>query len=506
MKVDIMMQGIEAVTATDLHNCMNVAGMENNPEFLSMLENQLCNTQDIAGVLSEGESNTAILDFLGIVMPEIIDISADTEEKEDIGMLIPTDNEVSIIFAEDDENDKICRVASESGVIAEVMSVYQLEYVDNSIANSDYETVQIVDNSYGMSVDSEKDMISDSELTEHGTLTHSAEKSDVTVGDGVAIYKSSDTQEVVTEFSAVQQDNSMKADFSASEDIIPEKSTFSVNTAEGDIGDDVVLLSQVKYSENSAEVVTKPEGEILNLDETSEQIVNSKEEIQFADTEDKNESEVFSGKDFSTNQKESVESQSKSADITGKSTVESLVNDAVTLNSLDFAGRSSEYILEDALLQKDISAQTFSALNEGIAKGREEFIIKLTPEGLGDIIVKFVKSDESLLIRMFASDEKTAQLLNQELGVLENMLKPHNAEIVQVEYRQNDMYRETLYDSNDHGYRAGENSESRQEHPSQKQSFGASSVYDILSDVSANEDKTDIISYISGNTILNRYI
>ncbi|MBE6841613.1 MAG: hypothetical protein E7510_02145 [Ruminococcus sp.] len=183
---------------------------------------------------------------------------------------------------------------------------------------------------------------------------------------------------------------------------------------------------------------------------------------------------------------------------------ETLINEAVTLTSLDFAGRSSEYILEDVIAQKDISGQTMEALGAGIKAGKEEFIIKLTPEGLGDITVKFEKTDETVLVKLIASDERTAQLLNQELDVLRTMLKPHNAEIQNVEHKSNDAHDDAFYSGENHGNRFGNESHQNDERPGRTvyQSGRFVEVTDDLDD----ELQPEMVSILSGNIMLNRYI
>lgn len=75
--------------------------------------------------------------------------------------------------------------------------------------------------------------------------------------------------------------------------------------------------------------------------------------------------------------------------------------------------------------------QLLNGVEENLKKGNDEFMVKLKPEGLGEIIVKLVQNDGGkMLMSMTASSAKTAELLNSNLSSLQNSLNQHNVEIV----------------------------------------------------------------------------
>ncbi|MCM1226930.1 MAG: flagellar hook-length control protein FliK [Clostridium sp.] len=75
--------------------------------------------------------------------------------------------------------------------------------------------------------------------------------------------------------------------------------------------------------------------------------------------------------------------------------------------------------------------QLLKGVQENLQKGNKEFTVKLRPEGLGEIIVKLVKSEGGkMFMSMAASSAKTAQLLNSNLSTLQSSLSQHNVEIL----------------------------------------------------------------------------
>ena len=183
------------------------------------------------------------------------------------------------------------------------------------------------------------------------------------------------------------------------------------------------------------------------------------------------------------------------------SAFETIMQNAVTLNSLDFA-RASNITMDDTVMEQEISSQTFYALDDGIINDKKEFVIKLSPDGLGDITVKLIKSDDAVLVKMIASNEKTAQLLNRDIGILHNMLSSHNAEIQPVIYQKPD--------DNGNMYHSGQkfsyNQDFQKDHENSHRHWH-SGRHDYMTDINADEDPVlEIMPSIIGNTILNRYI
>ena len=243
---------------------------------------------------------------------------------------------------------------------------------------------------------------------------------------------------------------------------------------------------------NSHETVSSPKNyspdqvtEKTVISVQSETQTGSEDNPSFTDSSDSNISE-----NAKTDSKQLKSEENRTSDF------EEIMRNTVTLSPLHFMKASS--VMSDTITEQQISSQTYRALNESIIKGRKHFIIKLSPEGLGDITVKLIKSEDSVLVRMSASDEKTAQLLNRELDVLQNLLKPHNAEIETVT-----TYKESTTDmqnsSFDQGFRSNQ-------HDGQRNGSHRNMTYFTQSENTEEEQTLNIMPSIIGNTILNRFI
>ena len=80
----------------------------------------------------------------------------------------------------------------------------------------------------------------------------------------------------------------------------------------------------------------------------------------------------------------------------------------------------------------DISEQLKSGILDNVAKGKNEFIIRLQPEGIGEIVVKLSESKEKIALSIFTSNEQTARLITNEVVSLQNALRPLQAEVQQI--------------------------------------------------------------------------
>ena len=62
----------------------------------------------------------------------------------------------------------------------------------------------------------------------------------------------------------------------------------------------------------------------------------------------------------------------------------------------------------------------------------ETFSVKLTPEGLGDVVVNLEKTEEGIVLELVASKESTAKLLDSEMGELQSALSQFNAQVNEI--------------------------------------------------------------------------
>ncbi|MBP0977443.1 MAG: flagellar hook-length control protein FliK, partial [Oscillospiraceae bacterium] len=192
---------------------------------------------------------------------------------------------------------------------------------------------------------------------------------------------------------------------------------------------------------------------------------------------------------------EHVNSQAK--DDESVSDFEKLVQGAVTLTPFNFINTDS--MMSDHLAERQIAHQTYRALDESIIKNRKHFVIRLNPEGLGEITVRLIKSESSVLVKMIASDRKTAALLNRDLDVLQDQLKVHNAEIETVEYRKPEDALQNMMSGGQEYRNSSEETGHRNGQARNTENFA---------DDTFEEDETSVemMPSILGGTILNRFI
>jgi len=76
--------------------------------------------------------------------------------------------------------------------------------------------------------------------------------------------------------------------------------------------------------------------------------------------------------------------------------------------------------------------QIFEGLSRNLPTSKGEFVIKLIPEGLGEITVRLLSSEGRTTLRMITASAETARLINQDLPALQNALKPIKVEVQQA--------------------------------------------------------------------------
>jgi hypothetical protein len=95
-----------------------------------------------------------------------------------------------------------------------------------------------------------------------------------------------------------------------------------------------------------------------------------------------------------------------------------------------------------------IPEQIFLGLSQNVKAGRGEFVIKLMPEGLGEITVRLLAKEGRTTLRIITASAETARLINNDLAALQNALKPIRVEVHQA-------VPETAADREADGYFAG---------------------------------------------------
>lgn len=85
---------------------------------------------------------------------------------------------------------------------------------------------------------------------------------------------------------------------------------------------------------------------------------------------------------------------------------------------------------------KDVAEQVRTGILQNIGKGKNEFVVKLKPEGLGEITVHMAETGGKLALNIIASSQQTARLINAEIAGLRDSLRPYNADVHEVVSQQ----------------------------------------------------------------------
>lgn len=81
---------------------------------------------------------------------------------------------------------------------------------------------------------------------------------------------------------------------------------------------------------------------------------------------------------------------------------------------------------------QELVDQVRKGVFEQVFSGKEEFTVKLKPEGLGEITVKMVEREQGMTLQIITSSTQVAKMLTSELGALQNALRPYHAEVQEV--------------------------------------------------------------------------
>ena len=79
-----------------------------------------------------------------------------------------------------------------------------------------------------------------------------------------------------------------------------------------------------------------------------------------------------------------------------------------------------------------VTKQVFEGIGENIGQGKNEFSIKLRPEGLGEVIVKLVQDGGKTVLSLTASSARTAALLSSNMADLQTALSQHNVQLADI--------------------------------------------------------------------------
>lgn len=81
---------------------------------------------------------------------------------------------------------------------------------------------------------------------------------------------------------------------------------------------------------------------------------------------------------------------------------------------------------------EEIAAQVKTGILENVAQGKNEFVVKLKPEGIGEIMVKFSENKDKISLSIFTTSTQTARLISNEIASLQSALRPLQAEVQEI--------------------------------------------------------------------------
>ena len=76
-----------------------------------------------------------------------------------------------------------------------------------------------------------------------------------------------------------------------------------------------------------------------------------------------------------------------------------------------------------------IPEQILAGLSKNLQAGRGEFVLKLEPEGLGEITIKLLAKEGRTTLRIITASAETARLINNDFHTLQNALRPIQVEV-----------------------------------------------------------------------------
>lgn len=82
---------------------------------------------------------------------------------------------------------------------------------------------------------------------------------------------------------------------------------------------------------------------------------------------------------------------------------------------------------------KDLTEQLQKSSDLANTQGKDEFVVKLKPDGLGEITVKLITdSDNKITMSLMTTSTQVAKLLSSELGLLRETMKPYHVEVREI--------------------------------------------------------------------------
>ena len=81
---------------------------------------------------------------------------------------------------------------------------------------------------------------------------------------------------------------------------------------------------------------------------------------------------------------------------------------------------------------EEIGKQLKTGILHQTAQGKSEFIVRLEPEGIGEIVVKISDDREHMALSIFTASTQAARLISNEVTALQEALRPLQVQVQQV--------------------------------------------------------------------------
>ncbi len=113
-------------------------------------------------------------------------------------------------------------------------------------------------------------------------------------------------------------------------------------------------------------------------------------------------------------------------------------NRPLDVEALQAAVDSRQYVPEtvsarsEAPALHEIADQLKTGILDNLRQGKNEFVVKLKPEGLGEITVKLTESKNEISLRIVTSSTAVGKMIADEVNALQNALRPLRAQVQEI--------------------------------------------------------------------------
>lgn len=81
---------------------------------------------------------------------------------------------------------------------------------------------------------------------------------------------------------------------------------------------------------------------------------------------------------------------------------------------------------------QQVADQIKTGILQNLSEGRQEFVVRLKPDGMGEIEVRFTEDKNSVSLRIVTSSAAVGRMLANDVAQLQNALRPLNAQVQEI--------------------------------------------------------------------------